>query len=57
MPKTVRSAQDFFSSIFYLEKVTALEENGGALELWKRCAVCVGGRFRLKTAFLFASRR
>jgi hypothetical protein len=30
MPKTLRPAQEFFSPIFLLEKVMALEENGGA---------------------------
>jgi hypothetical protein len=32
MLKPLPPAQEFFSLIFYLEKVMALEENGGAFE-------------------------
>jgi hypothetical protein len=59
MPKTPHPAQEFFSRIFFLEKVMALEENGGAFEfVGAPGRVCGGGRFGLGgTSFPFAPRR
>ena len=48
MPKTPRPAQQLFAPLFLLEKGPALEENGGAFELWRRRAACTAAALRTR---------
>ena len=53
MAKTPSPAQQLFAPIFLLEKGTALEENGGAFELWGRVPRVAAGALRSQYLFPF----